>query len=313
VSEYLTSADLIFFGSPFKYLLAGYFYSEIMKIANYQVHAMETGVFFLDGGAMFGVVPKVMWSKTNPSDSLNRIALKMRSLLIIGEGRTILIDTGAGEKLSEKMKEIYNIDTSVHSLSRALERYHLGQKDISDVILTHLHFDHTGGSTELVDGIVKPTFPNATYYVQREQYEWAQNPSERDKASYFPENFVPLEKAGQLRILDGECELFPGISVVLVNGHTPGQQLTKVSGERTLLYCADLIPTSSHVPIPYVMGYDLYPLTTVDEKKKILFEAEKNGWILVFEHDPYAEAAILKKNERGIVVDHRIITLDEVP
>jgi len=276
-----------------------------MKIGNYELFAIETGQFALDGGAMFGVVPKVLWSKTNPADDRNRITLMMRALLIVSDGRKILVDTGAGTKLPAKFQEIYGIDNSQYSLVNSLRRYQVDVSDVTDVIITHLHFDHTGGATTLENGVVKPTFPNAIYYIQRKQFEWGLNPSERDKASFFAENFLPLQEAKQLQILEGECELFPGISLIVVNGHTPSQQLVKISGETTLVYCADLIPTSSHIPIPYVMGYDLYPLTTIEEKKKLLTQAEKEQWILYFEHDPFTEAVNLKMTDKGIAVDKR--------
>lgn len=273
-----------------------------MKIGSYEVFAVEVGRFLLDGGAMFGVVPKVLWSKTNPADDRNRITLMMRLLLIIGDGRTILVDAGAGTKLSRKLREIYGIEYGQDTLVSSLRQYNVGTGDITDVIITHLHFDHTGGATTLENGIVKPTFPNATYYVQRQQFEWALNPSERDKASYFRDNFLPLQEAKQLRILEGDCELFPGISLIVVNGHTPGQQLVEVTGDTTLLYCADLIPTSSHIPTPYTMGYDLYPLTTIDEKRSLLMQAVKGRWILFFEHDPIVQAATVRMTNKGFTL-----------
>ncbi len=273
-----------------------------MKIGSYEVFAVEVGRFLLDGGAMFGVVPKVLWSKTNPADDRNRITLMMRLLLIIGDGRTILVDAGAGTKLSWKLREIYGIEYGQDTLVSSLRQYNVGTGDITDVIITHLHFDHTGGATTLENGIVKPTFPNATYYVQRQQFEWALNPSERDKASYFRDNFLPLQEAKQLRILEGDCELFPGISLIVVNGHTPGQQLVEVTGDTTLLYCADLIPTSSHIPTPYTMGYDLYPLTTIDEKRSLLMQAVKGRWILFFEHDPIVQAATVRMTNKGFTL-----------
>ncbi len=236
-----------------------------MKIGPYELQAFEHGEFKLDGGAMFGVVPKVLWEKTNPADEKNRIDMALRSLLIRGEGRVILVDTGIGNKLPEKLRAIYAVDESRLSTEKALAQAGLTAEDVTDVILTHLHFDHAGGATRLNEkGQVVPTFPNATYYVQKGQYAWGKKPSERDRASFFPENYVPLEEAGQLKILEGSQELFPGIEVRALFGHTPAMQVVRVSdGSQTLLYCADLIPTASHIPLPWIMAYDLNPLLTL--------------------------------------------------
>lgn len=278
-----------------------------MKIGKYEVYAIETGRFKLDGGAMFGIVPKTLWEKLNPSDDKNRIELALRTLLIINEHRKILVDTGMGKKWEQKYIEIYGIDHSRYTLESSLAKVGLKVDDITDVIITHLHFDHAGGATMLEnDGTIRPTFKNATYYVQKRNIELAMNPNEKDRASYLPENFIPLIEFNQIEIVDGEFEIFEGIEIIVSDGHTFGQQLVKVSdGKTTLLYCGDLIPTSSHIPIPYVMAYDLQPLVTMEEKKKLLKKAVDENWILFFEHDPYVDCATVKQGKKHIEVDQK--------
>ncbi len=278
-----------------------------MKIGAYEVFTIETGYVSLDGGAMFGVVPKVLWSKTNPADELNRIVLAMRTMVIRGNNRLILVDTGVGHKLSEKLSKIYNVDHKKHDLEKDLQAHGLAVDDFTDVIITHLHFDHTGGATAMRNGKVQPTFPNAKYYVQAEQWYWANNPSEKDRASYMPENFKPIEEAGQLVQLDGPKELFPGIEVLVMFGHTHGMQLVKISdGRQTLLYCADLMPTASHIPLPYIMAYDNNPLITLEEKKRLLPQAVKENWILIFEHDPFRAAGRVIEDDKGFRLGEEI-------
>ncbi len=278
-----------------------------MKIGNYEIFTVETGYVSLDGGAMFGVVPKVLWSKTNPADELNRIVLAMRVMVIKSDDRLILVDTGVGHKLNEKLSNIYNVNHKAHDLEKDLQAHGIKVEDVTDVIITHLHFDHTGGATTIKDGQVQPTFPNAKYYIQGEQWYWANNPSEKDRASYMPENFKPIEEAGQLVQLDGPKELFPGIEVLVMFGHTHGMQLVKVSdGEQTLLYCADLMPTVSHIPLPYIMAYDNNPLITLEEKKRLLPQAVEENWILVFEHDPFRAAGRVVKTDKGFSLSEEV-------
>jgi glyoxylase-like metal-dependent hydrolase (beta-lactamase superfamily II) len=275
-----------------------------MKIGPYDVHALETGRFALDGGAMFGIVPWVFWSKTNPPDERQRIDLAARCLLISGNGKNILVDDGNGTKWNDKLKDIYKLDNSEHDLVRSLQRYGLTPDDITDVILTHLHFDHAGGSTTRVNGRVVPTFPKARYYVQKQHWELALKPTEKDRGSFMPDDFLPLNEHGVLELVEGECELFPGIELIVCNGHTSAQQLPKISdGNTTVLFCCDLFPTVSHLPYPYVMAYDVRPLVTIEEKKKILPRAYEEKWILFFEHDPKTEAVTVKAGEKGFVVD----------
>ncbi|MGR3318087.1 MAG: MBL fold metallo-hydrolase [Candidatus Anammoxibacter sp.] len=274
-----------------------------MKIGDYEIHSIETGTFVLDGGAMFGIVPKTIWDRKIPADEKNRIDMALRCLLIVGNKRKILVDVGIGDKCSEKFTEIYKIDLTNCNIRQSIKEYGLTVEDITDVILTHFHFDHVGGATYVENGNLRLVFPNATYYIQNEHYTHARNPSEKDKGSFRNENFEPLEEAGKLKIISGEFEIFPGVSLLVSNGHTVGQQLVKVSnGVNTLVYCADLIPTSAHIPIPYVMSYDLYPLVTIEEKKKLLRNASEGNWILFFEHDPLVEAVKVRKGEKGFEI-----------
>ena len=272
-----------------------------MHIGSYEVCTIETGEFALDGGAMFGVVPKTLWGKKIPVDEKNRIDMRLRCLLLKGDGRNILIDCGMGTKWDEKLADIYRLDYSNYTLDKALATHHLKPDQITDVVLTHLHFDHAGGSTyQTADGKLVPTFPNATYYVQKQNLDWANSPTEKDKASYIKENWEPLLKEGVLKIVDGEKEILPGVRVKLFFGHTQGIQLPLLDdGKIKLFFCGDVIPTSVHLGIPWVMGYDNFPLTTIKEKRGILEKAAKEKWILVFEHCPLIPTAQVEATEKG--------------
>ena len=279
-----------------------------MQIGPYEIFTIHTGFVSLDGGAMFGVVPKVLWQKSNPADELNRIQLAMRTLIIRNADRIIMVDAGVGYKMNEKLQKIYNVDHQKYKLEQGLAEKGISFEQITDVIITHLHFDHVGGATMEENGVLKPTFPNATYYVQAEQWYWANHPSEKDRASYMPENFKPIEEAGQLVELDGPKELFPGIEVLVMYGHTQGMQLPKITdGKSTLLYCADLIPTASHIPLPWIMAYDNNPMITLQEKKRLLPQAVKEQWILVFEHDPFRPAGKVTETEKGFKLGEEIL------
>lgn len=273
----------------------------MIEIANYKIHSIDTGRFRLDGGAMFGVVPYVIWSKTNPPDEKNRIEMALRTLLLDDGSRRILIDTGIGTKFKEKEEKIYGVDHSKLNLDVELEKLGYSREDITDVFLTHLHFDHAGGTTYRKDGELQLTFPNARYHVDKFHYEWALRPSRRDRASFLPENYAVLEKMGVLNLFDGgKDKLFDNIEFIKVHGHTPHMTLPKIKGKnQNLLYCADLIPTSSHIPLPFIMGYDLNALTTLQEKEIILEEANREDWILFFEHDPNYDAARICKTEKN--------------
>ncbi len=272
-----------------------------MRIGNYSLWALETGRLYLDGGAMFGVVPKVLWNKSNPADDRNRIELALRVLLLMNDKKRILIDTGIGHGWDEKFIDIYNAGHSRNLLEGSLKKIDVAAEDITDVIITHLHFDHVGGATiPGIDGTIKPTFPNARYYVQKKQYEWSINPSEKDQASFVKDRYVPLYQQGKLELLEGESELFPGILIKLSDGHTVAQQTVLITdGKSTLYHPGDMIPTSSHIPLPFIMGYDNSPLITLEEKKIILNRAVKDNWIIFFEHDPKYAATFVEKTAKG--------------
>ncbi len=275
-----------------------------MNIGNFEIKALETGTFKLDGGAMFGTVPKPLWEKAIPPDELNRIPMALRIVLLrdLKNGRNLLIDTGIGEKWSEKMTGVYAIDHSKNDLLSSLKNAGLEPNDITDVVLTHLHFDHTGGSTtRLSDGSFAATFPKARYYIQKDNYEWATAPNSREAASYIPENFRPLMDKGILKICNGERDFetqlgWTGFSVRMSYGHTIGLQcpLINIDGQK-FFYPSDLIPTASHLPIPWVMGYDIHVIKVLEEKETILAEAVRDKWIFVYEHDPKIPASLVKK------------------
>lgn len=275
-----------------------------MKIGKYELILIETGRLGLDGGAMFGVVPKALWNRTNPADDANRIELTTRNLLLKSDEKLILIDTGIGEQWDEKFTKIYNVDHSQFTLVDELKKKGITADQITDVILTHLHFDHTGGSTIKEGEKIIPTFPNATYHVQKKHYEWAVKPSEKDRGSFVADRFVPLHKHGVLNLLDNQLEFDDNISFILIDGHTFSQQMVKISDDsNTLVFCADLLPLSSHIPLPYIMAYDLQPLKTLEEKKKFLPQAVEENWLLFFEHDPEIAAATVTQSLNGIGVN----------
>ena len=277
-----------------------------MRIGSYDLHAIETGEFALDGGAMFGVVPKTLWAKKIPVDEKNRIDMRLRCLLLQGDGRNILIDCGMGDKWDAKMREIYRLDTSRYSIEKSLATHGLKTGDITDVVLTHLHFDHAGGSTKLENSKLVPTFSKAKYYVQKENLDWGRNPTEKDRASYLKDDWEPLLKEGVLQIVEGEKEILPGIHTKLFYGHTRAIQLPFLDdGKTKLFFCGDVIPTSVHLGVPWIMGYDNFPLITLEEKKKILKEAAKEKWILVFEHCPLIPAVQVEATERGYQIIHQ--------
>lgn len=271
-----------------------------MKIGDYEILLIETGYISLDGGAMFGVVPKTLWQKTNPADEFNRITLALRLLVLKSPERLIIVDTGVGNKLNEKLSKIYNVDHSTHNLQSELNKKDIDPNEVTDVIVTHLHFDHIGGATYFDSGDLKLTFPNAIHHIQGEQWHWGTNPSEKDRASYMPENFMPILEQAKLNELPGPGTLYAGIDLLVMYGHTHGMQLPKIyDADHTLLYCADLIPTASHIPLPYIMGYDNNPMTTLEEKRRILPQAVEENWTLVFEHDPYRQAGTIELTEKG--------------
>jgi glyoxylase-like metal-dependent hydrolase (beta-lactamase superfamily II) len=282
-----------------------------------KIYPIESGHFKLDGGAMFGVVPKSIWNRTNPADQNNMIDIAARCLLVETSDRRILIDTGMGNKQSEKFFSYY-YQWGNATLEGSLAAFGIDPDSITDVFLTHLHFDHCGGAVSWNKDrtAYEPTFKNARYWTNQKHWDWAIRPNDREKASFLSENLLPLEESGQLHFLDIDDQLVQetpfGFQMVLVDGHTEKQMLPLIEykGER-LLYTADLIPTVGHLPIAYVMGYDVRPLITLKEKKEVLDLAVKNNWLLFFEHDAHHELCSLKNTERGIRSD-KIITFNSL-
>ncbi len=265
-----------------------------------QLHKIETGNLKLDGGAMFGVVPKTIWNEVYPADQNNLCNWAMRCLLIVDGDRKILIDNGIGDKQDEKFLKHYHLNGD-SSLERSLSELGLTADDITDMVLTHLHFDHCGGSIiKTSDDRFEPAFKNATYRISKPQWEWATHPNRREKASFLKENIFPIEESGQLKLVENEGEILPGIEVRFFNGHTDGQMIPfiKYNG-KTIVFMADLLPSAAHVPLPYIMAYDTKPLVTLKEKESFFGEAITNGYVLFFEHDLYNECCTLHETEKG--------------
>lgn len=278
-----------------------------MRIGDYKIKTIEMTNFSLDGGAMFGVIPKPMWEKSYVNaDERNRIEMTTRLLYLENDEKKILIDTGIGNKIDEKFAEIYNIDKSKSSVELSLSNYGINADDITDVILTHLHFDHVGGATKIENGEVIPTFKNAEYYVQEEQYKWALNPTYKDRASFIPDNYIPIFNNKRLNFIEGETTLFKGIDLIPIDGHTKSMQMIRIYDEKdTLLYVTDLCPTSAHILAPYFMGYDNFPLTVLAEKEKYLPLANEDNWTIFFEHDAFTEAAKIEPSKKGFQIRER--------
>lgn len=270
-----------------------------------ELHSIACGNFKLDGGAMFGVVPKPLWEKTNPADANNRIEMCSRSLLVEDGDRLILIDTGMGNKQSEKFFSHY-ARWGEESLDKSLRQKGFHRDDITDVFFTHLHFDHCGDAIlRNKNGNLEPAFKNALFWSHKDHWQWATQPNLREKASFLPENILPIEESGQLKLIEGDgfmLENTPlGFGVVLVNGHTDKQMLPVLKyNNKTIIFAADLIPTVGHLPIPYVMGYDTRPLISMEEKKQFLKMACEKNILLFLEHDPYNELISLKATEKGV-------------
>ncbi len=277
-----------------------------------ELHVIETGNLKLDGGAMFGVVPKGIWNKVYPADENNLCNWSMRCLLVIDGNRKILIDNGIGDKQEESFTKHYYLNGEA-SLQKSLENLGYSADDITDMFLTHLHFDHCGGSiTKSENGNYVTTFKNATYWISRQQWEWATHPNRREKASFLKENIFPIEESGQLKIVENEGELFPGLHVKFYNGHTDGQMIPFIKyGDKTVVFMADLLPSAAHVPLPYIMAYDTKPLITLQEKESFFSEAIENNYILFLEHDLYNECCTLQLTEKGPKVKD-IFKLSEV-
>jgi len=258
----------------------------MLTLGDWRLDTLDAGHLWLDGGSMFGSVPKPLWSRTNPADERNRIRLAMRCLLLRGHGRTVLVDVGAGDKLSEKLTDIYRLEREP-SLVQSLATLGLGPGDITDVILSHLHFDHAGGSTVRTPEGLRPAFPRARWYLQKRNWDNAHHPNLRERASYMLENFDALEESRVLTLWNGRQEPWPGVRVFGADGHTRGLQIIRVQGGgQVAYYVSDLIPTAAHVRIPYVMGYDMAAIETMEEKRSLLAEAVREKAWIVLEHDP---------------------------
>lgn len=286
-----------------------------IQVGGYEAHPIPTGIFGLDGGAMFGTVPKVLWSKTNPADDMNRIPMEARALLLISKDKKILIDTGNGsdfiekygEVFGKKFQDMYAIDENGPSLMKSLQKYNITADDITDVILTHFHFDHAGGATKAENGKIVPTFKNATYYIQKANLDNALNPNKREKASYLKPNIEPLIESKKLVVLESDSHPdLKNIKFFISNGHTEGHQSVIISDDQNqLIYCGDLIATSTHVRSAWVMGYDLDALQIMEEKKIALQMSQTKKTYYFFEHDPYCDVATVTPDKDDFKVEER--------
>jgi glyoxylase-like metal-dependent hydrolase (beta-lactamase superfamily II) len=278
-----------------------------------KLYSINTGYFKLDGGAMFGVVPKSIWSKTNPADANNMIDLAMRALLIEDGNKLILIDNGMGTKQDAKFFGHYFLHGD-DTLEKSLAKHGFSANDITDMFLSHLHFDHCGGSIKWNNDRTKfeLAFKNAAYWCNERHWEWATNPNKREKASFLKENIIPIQESGHLRYTTEGAELFPGFSITFSNGHTDAMMHPHIKyKDKTIVYMADLLPTIGHIPLPYVMGYDTRPLITLDEKEKFMDKAASGEFILFLEHDPKNECCTVQKTEKGVRLKE-VFTLDSV-
>ena len=272
-------------------------------VGDARVTVLHDGTIALDGGAMFGVVPRVVWEKRDPPDERNRVTLGLNVALIESGGKRVLVDTGMGERWSEKEVRMYRIDRST-TLLGGLRARGLGPEDIDVVVNTHLHFDHAGGNTRVEGGRVVPAFPRARYVVQRGEWDDATHPHERSRASYRADDFVPVAEVGQLDLIDGEAEVAPGVRAVRVGGHTTHHQMVVVeSGGETLVVPTDLLPTASHLPLPFVMGYDLFPVATLEAKRKLLDAAVEGGWRILFYHDPRTPVGRVRRDGEAYTLE----------
>ncbi len=288
-----------------------------------KLYSINTGYFKLDGGAMFGVVPKSMWNKLNPADENNLCNWALRSLLIQTNDRLILIDTGMGNKQDPKFFSHYFLNGN-DSLESSLAKYGFTKTDVTDVFHTHLHFDHCGGSIIKENDLFVTAFPNAIYWSNKKHWDWAVHPNEREKASFLKENILPIQESGKLKFIDtpltefdennllSSIKFLPELKIRFVNGHTNSMMLPQINYRgRTIVYMADLLPSLEHIPLPYIMGYDMFPYTTLKEKTSFLEEAAKNNYVLFFEHDPVNECCTVHETEKGVRVKE-IFSLDSL-
>ncbi len=267
------------------------------------LHVINTGFFKLDGGAMFGVVPKSLWQRTNPADEKNLCTWAMRCLLIEDGNRLILIDNGIGDKQDENFLRHYYLHGD-DSLQKSLRNTGFSEDDVTDMFLTHLHFDHCGGGVINSDGRPELTFKNAQYWSHSKHWKWATEPNPREKASFLKENILPMQESGHLNFADQENEPFSQFEIETMDGHTDKQMIPKIKyKDKTIVFMADLLPSTGHIPLPYVMGYDTRPLLTMTEKKKFLDEAADNNYILFLEHDAENECCTVKHTDKGVRLD----------
>ena len=278
-----------------------------MKIGKYDLYSVETSEFGLDGGAMFGIIPKPVWEKKVSADELNRVNMVTRSLLLVSDEKKILIDTGNGTKWEEKYKQIYDINTDQYNIEKSLGKYGFSSEQITDVICTHMHFDHIGGNTKIKSGEVVPTFPNAKYWISEENWKLANHPSQKDAGSFIEDDWKVLAENQMIEIIDGRETFIEGIETFVTHGHTPGLLHPMVSdGSNKLFYGADIFPMVAHIPIPWVMAYDVQPVVTMEEKQKLLQKMEREDWILFFEHDPHIQACTVHKDGKHYKLNKRI-------
>lgn len=276
-----------------------------LQVGHFTVHAVDDGTMALDGGSMFGVVPRALWERRYEPDERNRITLSLRCMLIIDGSRKILVDVGIGTRWDGKSRELYDLGNS--TLDEELAQAGVTRAEITDVVLSHLHFDHAGGTA---DPSATLRFPNATFHLQRRHWKWAHTPSEKDAGSFRAGDFAPLEKSGRLHLLEGNTELYPGVHLFVSEGHTVAMQLVRLeTADKTLVFCGDLVPTTGHLRTAWVAAYDLYPLTTIEEKKQLLAQAVEEGWLLFFEHDPNVSVCSVKDDGAGHVIVDEVITL----
>jgi glyoxylase-like metal-dependent hydrolase (beta-lactamase superfamily II) len=280
-----------------------------MKIGQYKLYSIETSEFGLDGGAMFGIIPKVMWEKKTSVDSLNRITMVTRSLLLVSDSHKILIDTGNGSKWTKKYLELYNIDLSRYNINSSLKKYGFTTDDITDVICTHLHFDHAGGNTIYHENNLVPTFSNATYWISEKNWNLANHPSQKDQGSFMECDWEVLAQNNMIMLV--KDKFLPGLEIYFTEGHTNGLMHPVISdGNKTLFYGADIFPTAAHIPVPWVMSYDLRPTQTIKEKDRLLKKMYDEEWILFFEHDPIYQACTIGVEGKHYCINKPVIISD---
>ena len=279
-----------------------------LRLGPMTVHALVEGRLALDGGAIFGVVPRTLWERSFPPDERNRISLVTRSMLIEAGSRLILVDVGMGSRWDGKHRAMYGVEHGANGIDTALAHLGRARADITDVVLTHLHFDAAGGTTRDEGGELRLSFPNATVHVQRRHWKWAHQPSEKDAGSFRRDDFALLERSGLLHLMEGATELYAGVNLFVSEGHTVGMQLVRLEAEdQTLVFCADLIPTTAHLHASWISAFDLYPLTAIEEKRQVLAQAVEERWQLFFARDPNVAICTVKDDGSGQVVVDQVL------